>query len=254
MSARLRRSTKLRHASSSRARTPSTSGASGAGAGADAQAPSARQSRRRASPRALLRLGALTLGPELLLARLLELLLHAVAEPIVLVHGDGLFPGRDRLLDLAVLHVGVGQVVEDLRVVLGPLGGALELPEGLRVLALLVVGPAEAVDEVAVVGVELERLLDELHRFGEVLPPLGVHVADVVVGLRVLGIERDYAAEGGDGVVEPLLLLPHHAELEVEILAPVVELQPLAEHVGGPVVLVAAEQRGAEVEEELRPP
>src|SRR4029453_9209425 len=165
MAARLRGSTKLRHASSSCARAPSTSGASDAAGGADAQAPSARQRRTRARPRALLRfdlrLGTLTLGPELLLARLLQLLLHAVAEPILLVHGDGLFPGRDRLLDLAVLHVGVGEVVEDLRIVLGLFGGALELAEGLGVLALLVVGPAEAVDEVAVLGVELERLLNE---------------------------------------------------------------------------------------------
>src|SRR5215813_8825295 len=123
--------------------------------------------------------------------RVLNLLLHAVGARI---ERQRLLPRDHRVFLEAVLRVCVPEVVEDDRVLLGLLDGALELTKGVGIFALLVVRPAEAVDEVAVLGLERQRFADERDRLVEILPTLGVHVADVVVGLGVLGIQRDDAA------------------------------------------------------------
>src|SRR5215470_437678 len=141
----------------------------------------------------LLRRRPLTLEPLQPRDGVLDLLLHPVCRRIELERS---LPRRDRLLLESVLRAGVAEVLIDHRIRLACfLHRALELAKRVGVAALLVIGPAEAVDEVAVVGLELERLRDQMHRFVEVLPALGVHVADVVVGLRVLGIELDDVAE-----------------------------------------------------------
>src|SRR6266542_4109904 len=57
----------------------------------------------------------------------------------------------------------------------------VELLQSLGISSLLVVRPAETVDEVAVLGLQIEGLGDELDRLVEVLAALGIHVADVVV-------------------------------------------------------------------------
>ena len=75
-----------------------------------------------------------------------------------------LLPGGGGVLVEAVLDEGVAQVLEDDRVFLGAVDGALELAQRLGVAALLVVGPAEAVDEVAVVRLEREGLADQRRR------------------------------------------------------------------------------------------
>ncbi len=144
-------------------------------------------------------------------------------------------------------------MVEDDRIFLGEADRALELVERFRVPPLLVVRPAQAVDEVAVLGIQIEGALDELHRLGEVLAAFRVHVADEVVRLGVLRIEDEYAPEGGDRVVEASLLLVDDTRLEDEVLVLVVEAQPLLEGGEGAVVLLGAEVGGAEVEEELGP-
>src|SRR5688572_6559833 len=69
-------------------------------------------------------------------AGVLELLLDAVGGGVEL---ERLLPGGDRVLVEAVLDVGVAEVLEDDRVFLGLLHGALQLPQRVRVLALLVV-------------------------------------------------------------------------------------------------------------------
>src|SRR6185503_14354 len=89
----------------------------------------------------------LTLGPPQPRAHILELLLDAVGGGIEL---QGLLPGGGRVLVEPVLDERVAEMLEDDRVFLGGGGGALELAQSLRVATLLVVGPAEAVDEVAV--------------------------------------------------------------------------------------------------------
>src|SRR5262245_2077840 len=150
------------------------------------------------------------------------------------------------------LGVGIAQVLEDHRIVLGPLHGALQLANRIGIAPLLEVGPAQAVDEVPVLGLDLEGLGDELHGLVEVLAALGIHVPDVVVGLGMARIGRDDLAELLHGILELRLLLVDHPQLEVEILAVRVEREPLFEGVGGPVVLLGAEVCGAQIEEELR--
>src|SRR3989338_814843 len=159
---------------------------------------------RSAAQRLRLDLGPLTLDAALLVAGLLELLLDLF---VLGIQRERLLPGGHRVVHEAVLHVGVAQVVEDHGVFLGALHRALELAKGLGVVPLLVEGPTQAVDEVAVLRLDLEGLLDEDDRLVQVDALLGVHVADVVVRLGVLGVERDHPPEGADRVVAALLLL-----------------------------------------------
>src|SRR5689334_350081 len=172
---------------------------------------------------ALLRgLRALTLGTPQPRAGLVQLLLDAVGGGIEL---QRLLPGGGGVLLETVLVIGVAEVLVDDRVFLGLADRALELAQRVGVLALLVVRPAQAVDEVAVIGLQRQRLADELDGLVEVLPLLGVHVADVVVGLGVLGVERDDLLELTHGGVELGLLLEDDAQLEVQVLLLVVEAQ-----------------------------
>src|SRR6185295_15081916 len=256
MSARDRRSTRERRCCSMRAsasRASSAMGGAGAG-GAVAQADRPAASKSPPAQRSrllLLGLWRRTLDPELVLARVLDLVPHLGGGRRVRVHLERLLPRLDGLVREVVLEVGVAQVLVEHRVFLGQAHRALQLAQGLLIAALLVVGPAQAVDEVAVLGLDRERLLDELDGLGQVRALLGVNVADVVVRLGVLGIDDEDAAERLDGVVEALLLLQDHSELEVEILVLVVDRQPLAQHRRGPIVLAGALERGAQVEEEL---
>src|SRR5437773_1581618 len=201
--------------------------------------------------RTLLRRLRATLGPAPAILEVLDLLLDPLGGRVEL---QGLLPRGERLGLESVLQIGVAEVLVDHRVgFLRLVDGALELLQSVGVATLLVVRPAEAVDEIAVVRLDRERLADELDRLVEVLPALGVHVADVVVRLGVLGIECDHLPERADGVVELRLLLEDDAELKVEVLVLVVEAQSLPEGLHGAVVLLAAEVRGAEVEKELGP-
>ena len=97
-------------------------------------------------------------GPCLL--RIVELLLEGVVHGgcgMRLVALERALPGGDGVVGAAGLDVGVGQVVEDDRVLLGQRDRPLQLLERIGVATLLVVGPAQAVDEVAVLGIEVER-------------------------------------------------------------------------------------------------
>jgi len=101
-----------------------------------------------------------------------------VGDPLDLrVEGEGFGPGLACLGDLAELVEGVAEVVAD-DGVLVVAQGALDLFEGLLVLALAVVDPAEGVQVGAVEGVGLQGALDE----GEGLVELDA--ADRVVGRR----------------------------------------------------------------------
>src|SRR5207244_158960 len=118
---------------------------------------------RRRPTRALLRrFGPLALRTAETRLHFLDLLLDAVRARI---ERQRLLPRGERVFLEAVLGVGVAEMIEDDGVFLGLLDGALELAQRVRILALLVVGPAEAVDEVAVVRLERERLADERDRF-----------------------------------------------------------------------------------------
>src|SRR5256885_1413306 len=222
MSARVRRSLNSLERSASRVSARCASSPMGSREGMVAQ-PATRRSTREA--RTLLRSLGATLDAALAVLEVVHLLLDPVGGRIEL---QSLLPRGERIVVEPVLHERVTQVLVDHGIRLfGARDGPLELAQSLGVLPLLVVRPAEAVDEVAVVGLEVEGLADQLDRFLQVLTALGVHVADVVVGLCVLGIERDHAPEGADRVVEAGLLLEDHAQLEVEVLLLVVESQAL---------------------------
>src|SRR2546430_2288659 len=247
-SARARRSWNSCQPTVSRSTTRRASASMGARGVGGAIAQPARRRRTRALLSGFGALALRTAEPRL---RVLDLLLDGVG---VRIERQRLLPRGERVFLVAVLGVRVAEVVEDDGVFLGLLDGPLQLPQRVGILALLVVGPAEAVDEVAVVGLEREGLADERDGLVEVLPALGVHVADVVVGLGVLGIDRDDAPEGAHRVVELGLLLEDHPDLEVQVAVLVVEQQALAQRLERAVVLLGAEVRGAEVQEQLRPP
>src|SRR5215468_12138466 len=217
---------------------------------------SARKARRRlASLLLLLSLGSVTaLGTLDLLLCGGELLLDGLVHRrlgVGLVHLQRALPRGHRIVGSPVLDVGVGEVIEDDRIFLGEVDRPLQLGERFGVASLLVVRPAQTVDEVAVLRVEVESALDELYGLREILPALGVHVSDVVVRLRVLGIEDEHPTEGGHGVVEAPLLLVDDARLEDKVLVLVIEAQAFLERSEGLVVLLSPEIGGAEVEEEL---
>src|SRR5581483_539814 len=85
------------------------------------------------------------------------------------VERERLFPGHQRIVLEAALRIGIAKVLEDHRVFLRLLDGALELAERVGIAALLEVRPAEAIDEIPVVRLEIERLLDEADRLVQVL-------------------------------------------------------------------------------------
>src|SRR5262249_26413471 len=227
--------------------------------GAEAQPPMAnvKPSRRRRTPAEasllLFGLRRATLGSLLTIARLVQLLLHGLGGRTLWIDPQRALPRCDRLDGHAVLDIRGPQGSVENRIVLGEIDGALQLAESVRIPALLIVGPAQAVDEVPVLGLDGQRLLDHVDGLGEIDALLRVHVADVVVGLRVLGVDLEDAAERAHGVVEFLLLLVDHAELEVEILLLLVERQALLQDRDGAIVLRGALKRRAEIQEQLGP-
>src|SRR5437773_5542721 len=236
ISARERRSWKSRQRASSAERAARTSGGSGWRGGTETQPPDtaitdrASVPSRRPTDLLLLGLGTVsTLGSADLVARLVELLLDRAGDVAVDLPLERALPDADGIVGAAGLDIRVGEVVQDDGVFFGERHGALQFFERLRVAALLVVGPAQAIDEIAVLGVEIESALDELHGLGQVLAALDVHVADVVVGLGMLGVEHEHATEGGHGIVEAPLFLVDHARLKDEALVVAVQAEPFLE-------------------------
>src|SRR2546426_5615354 len=185
MSARARRSVNslersARSASARRASSPP--GSWGGGTVAHA-APSASSKRRRRLLRGLWA----TLDPALAVPEVVDLLLDPVGGRIEL---QGLLPRGEGVVVETVLDERISKVLVDHWIrLLGFRHRAFELLQSLGISSLLVVRPAETVDEVAVLGLQIEGLGDELDCLVEVLAALDVHVPDVVVGLGVLGID-----------------------------------------------------------------
>src|SRR5437879_7887995 len=103
------------------------------------------QPARRRRARALLSgFGALALRTAEPRLRVLDLLLDAVG---VRIERQRLLPRGERVFLVTILGVRVAEVVEDDGVFLGLLDGPLQLPQRVGILALLVVGPAEARSE-----------------------------------------------------------------------------------------------------------
>src|SRR5215475_2031579 len=173
MSASARRSDKARHRSWSRLTARRASSETGCRGGGTATTQPARNEATTRSALLLRRLRPLTLGSPQAFSSIVSLLAYAGGGRIQL---ERLLPGGEGILLEAVLGVGVTQVLEDHRVFLGLLDGALQLPERFYIASLLVVGPAQAVDEVAILRLEVDGFADELNGLVEVLTPLGVHV------------------------------------------------------------------------------
>src|SRR5581483_4851938 len=172
-SASARRSEKACQRSTRRAMARRASSPTGCRGGGSARAQPAASRTRRPRRRLLGRLGPLTPRPLPAVLQLLDLLPDPVGRG---VERERLLPGGQGVVVQPVLGVGVAQVLVDDRIGLaGLLDGALQFAERLDVASLLVVGPAEAVDEVAVVGLQLQGFGDELDRLVQVLAALGVH-------------------------------------------------------------------------------
>src|SRR3989442_2004019 len=99
--------------------------------------------------RRLLRRLRATLGPAPAILEVLDLLLDPLGGRVEL---QGLLPRGERLGLESVLQIGVAEVLVDHRVgFLRLVDDSLELLQGLGVATLLVVPPAEAVDEITVI-------------------------------------------------------------------------------------------------------
>src|SRR2546427_1229039 len=145
MSARARRSVNslARSASSVSARAASPTGSRGDAVAHAATSASSKRGRRR-----LLRGLRATLDPALAILEVIDLLLDPVGGRVEL---EGLLPRGQGVFVEAVLDQRVAEVLVDHGIgLLGLHDGALELLQRLRILSLLVVRPAETVDEVTV--------------------------------------------------------------------------------------------------------
>ena len=113
--------------------------------------------------------------------------------------------------------------------------GALEVLHRLGVVAETEVRPAEAVDDVAIVGFELNRLLDELQALLEAHVPVDPGVAEVVQDQRLVGVEfvgEQQIAFGARPVLDALVGRPARIPIR-----PVVRLR-FARHVDDIVVVL----------------
>ena len=104
---------------------------------------------------------------------------------------------------------------------------ALQMLDGLRVVAALVVHPAEAVDVEAVVRIDREGAADERLRLVEVGCPVGVGVAEVVERGGVLRVQLDRAAHLLERRLPSPGLVVQRAEREVVVVVVRVALDQL---------------------------
>ena len=115
---------------------------------------------------------------------------------------------------MSVPLVRVAEVLGDGRILARELHRSLELLDGVTVVAALEVDPAEAVDVEAVVGLDLQRATDQPLRLVELHAHLGVGVAEVIQGRRVLRVDLDRAGHLLDGAGLVLRLVVGGAERE----------------------------------------
>src|SRR5712671_5275164 len=100
--------------------------------------------------------------------------------------------------------VGVAEMVVDGRIDRLELDGALELLDGLVVVADPVPGPAERIDDIAVIGPLLDRALDHAHALVEIEALIDPGIAEIVQHVRLVGIKLERLLEIGLGLA-PLL-------------------------------------------------
>ena len=103
------------------------------------------------------------------------------------------------LVQPAHLPVGVAQMIVDDRIARLQLDRLFELVDRLLIVTQPVRRPAQAVDDIAVVRPELDRLLD--HRLGgvEIAPLLDPRIAEIVENQRLIRLQLERAQKVGLG-------------------------------------------------------
>lgn len=95
------------------------------------------------------------------------------------------------LLAVSMLEVGVSKMIVDDRIVYFELCRLLEKAHRFGVVPLFVVRPPKTVYDIAGVGSQNESFSDELDRLVELHLLLGVHVSEIIVHVRVIGVQLD---------------------------------------------------------------
>src|SRR5206468_8399334 len=149
-----------------------------------------------------------------LLSGAANLLVDVGAIDGIAVTGQCARPRRDRVVVAPELEQHVPVVILDDGVGLHLIGCAAQIVLGQIKLVRLEVRPAEAVEVRPVVRIDLQRLLQQRHRFVEPLAALGEHVTKIIERGSVITVARQQLLERGLGVGELLLLVVDRPELE----------------------------------------
>ncbi len=95
-----------------------------------------------------------------------------------------------RLGDPPGAPIDIAQMIVDRRILRQQLDRAFEELGRVREIAEAIERPAEAVDDIAVVGAQLDRALIILQRLGQVLALVDPGIAEIVQHHRLVGVER----------------------------------------------------------------
>src|SRR5262245_12952981 len=101
--------------------------------------------------------------------------------------GFGLTPGAP---------VGVAEMIDDLGVGRRELSRLFQLLDGVVILAELEIGPAEAVDDIALVGPRSDCFADQVETFLDLLSAVDPAIAEEILQLRPVGLD----GEGGEEI------------------------------------------------------
>src|SRR4029077_17596836 len=121
-------------------------------------------------------------------------------------------PGLEHAADSPI---SVAEMVVDGRIDRLELDGALELLYPLVVVADPIPGPAERIDDIAVIGPLLDRALDHAHAFVEIQALIDPGIAEIVQHMRLVGIKLERLLEIGLGLA-PLLRALEADAAEIE--------------------------------------
>jgi len=144
----------------------------------------------------------------------LDFLVELVAIDRIAVACERAGPRGNRLIVAAHPGEHVAVVILDDRVGEELIGRAFQILLRQIQFAALEVRSAEAVEIRSVVGLDLERALDEAHRLVEPLAAFRQHVTQIVEGTGVLRLPSDQLTENRLRFGELLLLFQHGRQLE----------------------------------------
>src|SRR5437899_616863 len=131
-------------------------------------------------------------------------------------------PLKARLGGTPALPIGVAEMVVDRRILGHELDRLFEILNRARVIAEPVMRPAQAVDDVAVLGPQLDGLLDHFEATLQILAAVDPGVAEIIEHQRLLRLELERMQEVGLG------RLPLARALERD--TPAVEQRPALRH------------------------